>query len=226
MKKVLFTSYKCDGTNPIIESILNEWRELNPTYEVLYFSDEDVRAFFKETPYHDTVSRMRNGVAIADFFRVCYIYKCGGYWFDLDLQPTKIDIPEHGDVHLFDVGYKNISYMLMGANVDELLFKEATENTNQNILNANSFRSSNRLSAEEHMQIHGPRVIQNIICPKLNLENKDGCLPGPPSPTVYLEGTDYEFLYSKLHIKNKKTQKYKELQKGHGQKHYEAYNYM
>ena len=220
MKKVLFTSYKCEGANPIIQSILNEWRELNPTCEVLYFSDEDVREFFKETPYHDTVIQMRNGVAIADFFRACYIYKCGGYWFDLDLQPTKIDIPEHGDVHLFDVGYKNISYMLIGGNSEQKLFNEVSLQVNQNILN-NIDRKKKHV-----MEITGPRVIQNIICPKLNLENKDGCLPGPPSPTVYLEGTDYEFLYSKLHIKSKKTQKYKELQKGHGQKHYEAYNYM
>ena len=55
---------------------------------------------------------MKNGVAIADFFRICYIQKYGGYWFDIDVEPAQIKIPDVGNIHLYDLGFKNISYML------------------------------------------------------------------------------------------------------------------
>ena len=64
----IFTSYKCDIKDPIIQKILNKWKLLNPTINVLYFSDNDVQAFFKDTKYYDVYKNMRNGVAIADFF--------------------------------------------------------------------------------------------------------------------------------------------------------------
>ena len=83
MNKKLFTSYLCNENDVILQEILDEWKSLNPEYEVLYFSDSDVEEFFKDTPQYETYSKMRNGVAIADFFRICYINKFGGYWFDL-----------------------------------------------------------------------------------------------------------------------------------------------
>lgn len=41
----------------------------------MYFSDDDVKDFFqKEYPeYYEIYAQMRNGVAIADSFRICYI---------------------------------------------------------------------------------------------------------------------------------------------------------
>ena len=105
MNKVLFTSYLCDKEDVLLQEILNEWRTLNSDYEVLYFSDSDVNEFFKDTPQYKTYSKMKNGVAIADFFRICYINKFGGYWFDLDVQPISLNLPESGDVHLFDAGF-------------------------------------------------------------------------------------------------------------------------
>ena len=94
MNKKLFTSYLCNEDDVILQEILNEWKSLNPEYEVLYFSDSDVEEFFKDTPQYETYSKMKNGVAIADFFRICYINKFGGYWFDLDVQPISLELPE------------------------------------------------------------------------------------------------------------------------------------
>ena len=73
--KTIFTSYKCNGDEPIIQNILGKWKTLNPSLNVLYFSDNDVDIFFKETEYYDIYKKMKNGVAIADFFRICYINK-------------------------------------------------------------------------------------------------------------------------------------------------------
>ena len=70
MNKVLFTSYKCEKEDKIIQSILKDWEILNPAYKILYFSDKDIEKFFKETTYFNTFKQMKNGVAIADFFRI------------------------------------------------------------------------------------------------------------------------------------------------------------
>jgi hypothetical protein len=42
MNLTLFTSYLCDKEDLLLQEILNEWRTLNPDFEVLYFSDSDV----------------------------------------------------------------------------------------------------------------------------------------------------------------------------------------
>ena len=78
--KVLFSSYMCHGSEPMVQSILNKWKELNPTFEVKYFSDEDVKQFFEKSDFYSVYNGMVNGVAIADFFRICYIYKYGGVY--------------------------------------------------------------------------------------------------------------------------------------------------
>ena len=63
----LFTSFKLDKNNHIIKSILKEWKILNPDFNVIYFSDEDIDDFFKNTEYYDIFKKMKNGVAKADF---------------------------------------------------------------------------------------------------------------------------------------------------------------
>ena len=74
-KKTLFTSYCCNIDDEYVQFIIYKWKKLNPDYNVLYFSDDDVRTFFENTQYNDTYKKMKNGVAIADFFRICYINK-------------------------------------------------------------------------------------------------------------------------------------------------------
>lgn len=76
------------------------------------------------------------------------------------------------------------------------------------------------------MDITGPRVIQNIICKKLNLINKDGCLVGTYIPKKYLVNTEYEFIYSKIELQETKTNEYKLLQKKNNKLNYQYYDYI
>ena len=75
--------------------------------------------FLKDTPYYKIYKKMKNGVAIADFFRICYINKYGGFWFDLDIEPFQVNITKEHNIQLFDCGYGNISYMF----IEETLIK-------------------------------------------------------------------------------------------------------
>jgi hypothetical protein len=219
-KKTIFTSYKCSVDEPIIQSILGKWKLLNPSINVLYFSDDDVDIFFKETDYYDIYKKMKNGVAIADFFRICYINKYGGYWFDLDITPIRLNLPTEGKIHLFDAGYNNISYMFIGGSPNQPLFNEVINIVINNIEN-NIIKKHNHV-----MDITGPRVIQNIIFNKLNILNKDGCLVGTNIPKKYLINTDYEFIYSKIELLETKTNEYKILQKKHNKLNYQHYDYI
>lgn len=219
-KKTLFTSYKCDENDKYIQIILQKWRNLNLDCNIKYFSDEDIKSFFKNTQYYDTYSKMKNGVAIADFFRICYINKNGGYWFDIDLEPTKFVIPNKGNINLFDVGFGNISYMMIGGKAKQQLFQDIIDIVNINILdNVN-------IKKKYVMEITGPRIIQNLICEKLNIINKDGCLKGNETFDIYLKDTEYEFTYSKIPIKIWKSDIYHKLQKKYNKLHYKCYNYI
>ena len=207
--KVLFSSYMCHGSEPMVQSILNKWKELNPTFEVKYFSDEDVKHFFEKSDFYSVYNGMVNGVAIADFFRICYIYKYGGYWFDLDLVPTKIEdkIPIEGNVHLFDIGFGNISYMFIGGASGQVLFKNLIENVSLNII------TQKKKKTKSVIDITGPRVIQNMICKKIGIINKDGNLKGTSEAEIILKDTEFEFAYKLVNLKNEKLDTYVKLHK-------------
>tara|TARA_B110000908_G_C10213525_1_gene431533 strand:- start:981 stop:1643 length:663 start_codon:yes stop_codon:yes gene_type:complete len=219
INKILFTSYMCDIKDNIIQIILHEWRKKNPTFKIIYFSDNDIQLFFKDTPYEKTYKKLKNGVAIADFFRICYIYTHGGYWFDIDLEPFSVNIPEKGNIHLFDCGYKNISYMFIGGIKNKLfedVIKEVTIRINKNV----------KHKTQHIMDITGPRIIQDIVFKKLKIINKDGNFPGHTVSQTHLEHTDYEFEYLLQNIKNTKTQIYKILQNKYKKLPYQYYNYI
>ena len=219
--KRLFTSYLCDESDEIIQSILQEWKIKNPEFDICYFSDEDVLSFFKNhTPYYDLVLKMKNGVAKADFFRICYIQTFGGYWFDLDLEPRTVNIPTFGSIHLFDCGFKNISYMFIGGCPQKPLFQEIMVQVSENIKNQINAKT------KHVMDITGPRVIQSIIFSKMNIKNKDGCFVGYDIPYLYLSNTCHEFLYQKQLFKSHKTNVYQLLQTKYKKKAYQQYNFI
>ena len=217
----LFTSYLCNKEEPLVQEILLKWESLNPDCNILYFSDDDVNNFFKETPYFDIYKEMKNGVAIADLFRICYINKYGGFWFDLDLEPFQVNIPKEHNIQLFDCGFGNISYMFIGGMANQKLFNDVINQVIENI-------KRNIPNKYQHIvEITGPRVIQNIIFKKMNIKNFDGNFKAPDKPELYLTNTDYEFNYCRLDIYTKrKTNTYKQLQKKYNKRHYPSYNFV
>ena len=218
--KVLFTSYMCEKNEPLVLSILNKWKELNENYDILYFSDKDIENFFKNHKYHFVYKLMKNGVAIADFFRICYIEKHGGYWFDIDIEPFKVIIPEFGNIHLFNAGFNNISYMFIGGNKNQKLFQDVIDIVSKNIID-------NSVNKKKHvLDITGPRIIQNLICNRLNIVNRDGCLVGDSEPKYLLKESNYEFVYTKINLKSTKTDTYIKLQKKFNKLPYQNYNFI
>uniref|UniRef100_A0A6C0AYE7 Uncharacterized protein n=1 Tax=viral metagenome TaxID=1070528 RepID=A0A6C0AYE7_9ZZZZ len=143
---------------------------------------------------------MKNGVAISDFFRICFINKYSGFWFDIDLDPIELNIPNFSNIHLFDLGYGNISYMFIGGKSNQSLFTNVISKVNENIIN----NLDKEIKKNSVLEITGPRIIQNLILNAMNIKNKkDGCLVGTIDQKIYLKDHEYEFNYSKLEPKLK-----------------------
>jgi mannosyltransferase OCH1-like enzyme len=223
--RILFTSYLCDISDPIIQSIIEKWQTLNSDFKVLYFSDSDVDIFFNNHDHtiNEIYKKLRNGVAKADFFRICYINKYGGYWFDIDLEPIIINVPRKGDIHLFDAGFGNISYMFIGGNIKQKLFDEVIEEVSNRILD-----NYNKPADEvKHiLYVTGPRIIQNILQDKLNIPILDGSFKGTNESVSYMENTDYEFEYQKIEFITYKTEIYNKLQIQYNKKNYAEYKFI
>jgi len=220
MKKVLFTSYICSKDEILIQDILSNWKLLNPNFDILYFSDSDVHDFFENTAYFNIYKQMKNGVAIADLFRICYINKHGGFWFDIDIEPFKVIIRKEHAIQLFDCGYGNISYMFIGGLPNQTLFNNIITKVIDNIENNIPDKT------QCIMDITGPRIIQNIILNKMNIENTDGNFKAPEIPQIYLTDTDCEFCYNYNKLTITKTAIYNELQVKYNRKHHAHYTYI
>ena len=71
--------------------------------------------------------------------------------------------------------------MLIGGKPKQILFNYVIDNVSSRIMSSYRIATGNKI-----MHITGPRIIQDIICNKLNIINKDGCLIGIKEPKIYL----------------------------------------
>lgn len=108
---------------------MNKFRELNPSFEHMFFNGDDIEHFFKENylEYYNTYTRLPMFIQKLDFFRYLAIYHYGGFYFDMDVEPLKpldSDIINHSAVFPIDeyvsaLGCQNPrmnSYCLVGQN--------------------------------------------------------------------------------------------------------------
>tara|TARA_B110000977_G_scaffold194278_1_gene270615 strand:- start:989 stop:1744 length:756 start_codon:yes stop_codon:yes gene_type:complete len=75
---------------PIPPWVKKAWVELNPGFEYVFFNDEDASQFIETnySPAHiELFDKLKEYKHKADFFRYCYLYKNGGIYADIDLQP-------------------------------------------------------------------------------------------------------------------------------------------
>lgn len=213
--KTLFTTYKPDiNSNPECNNIVNVWRELNPTWDVKYFSDKDVALFFEQYKLGaEAYNILANGTAIADWFRICYIHACGGLWFDFDLGPFNVDekLPtEMLDTNacFVDFGFKNISYMLIAGEKNSLLFEKAIESISQNIM-----REKERIQGKDifpGMHVQGPKAFQHVVAKYFDVDCRRGNgFPASDTPTEYISTNgDMSFKYIKVNGIRRKNPKY------------------
>jgi hypothetical protein len=85
--KVIYLSYK---TKKIPDYIIPNWKKLYPDYEVKLYDNNDCIQFLKTEftdEYVDIFNYIKDGPIKADFWRVCVLYKYGGIYSDIDVEP-------------------------------------------------------------------------------------------------------------------------------------------
>jgi mannosyltransferase OCH1-like enzyme len=80
----------CYSTKNIPEYIIPNWKKLNPEYEIILYDNSDCSKFLSEhfgQLYVDVFNFIKDGPIKADFFRACVLYKLGGVYADIDIEP-------------------------------------------------------------------------------------------------------------------------------------------
>ena len=204
--KRLFTSFKPNlRDSDECRTTIEKWAQLNPEFEIEYFSDDALGSFFEKYP-RDAYRDLVNGTAKADFFRICYIHAVGGIWFDFDLGPFNFleKVCESNlrcDNLLFDLGYNNISYMLIAGSKGSSLFDGAIKHISQNILK--DPRLDGKRNVFPGMDVCGPHAFQEFV--KQELSPGGSWLPFPTSlisvQDIDTRRNDYRALQEKVGIK-------------------------
>lgn len=71
--------------------VFDNIKHLNPDKEIIFFEDKDCIKFLQETYGQSFVDHFNGetcGCHKADFFRYAYLYECGGYYTDIDIEYT------------------------------------------------------------------------------------------------------------------------------------------
>jgi hypothetical protein len=86
--KVIYLSYK---TKDIPDYVIPKWKEIYPDYEVKLYDNKDCIEFLNKEynkEYVDIFNYIKDGPIKADFWRVCILYKYGGIYSDIDVEPV------------------------------------------------------------------------------------------------------------------------------------------
>lgn len=97
--------------NEVPKEVILSWSTLNPDWEIILFDDARIVKFLRED-YGESHVKFFNDIVFgrhkADFFRYCYLYKRGGVYADIDLDPkVSIDSFLAKDTRFFSVRKEN-----------------------------------------------------------------------------------------------------------------------
>ena len=93
--------------NEVPDYVISQWKKFNPKYQLDFYDDERIIDFL-HNEYGDKYVKFFNDMVFgrfkADFFRYCYLYKRGGVYADIDLDPkVSIDSFLNDDSTFFSV---------------------------------------------------------------------------------------------------------------------------
>ncbi len=82
--------YFCNKTLDKMEQFANNWKKLNPDYEIKLYDNIMCRQFLVDNYgeyYGEIFDFLEGGPIKADFWRACILYKNGGVYSDIDNMP-------------------------------------------------------------------------------------------------------------------------------------------
>lgn len=101
--------YYDKGPSQIPSYVVKNLQKLNPGHEIVLFEDSSARKFIKDnysSKHTEWYTNQREPCFKADFFRYCYLYKLGGYYFDIDVEPL---VPVQSYINYKTTLFSNLS---------------------------------------------------------------------------------------------------------------------
>lgn len=86
--KVIYLTYKTRDAVP--DKVFNNWKRLNPDYEIEFSDDNACKKFLMENfspEFASYFDEIPYGAIKSDFWRLCKLYKMGGVYSDVDIEP-------------------------------------------------------------------------------------------------------------------------------------------
>ncbi len=80
----------CNKTLDKMKEYSDNWKKLNPEYEIRLYDNNMCRKFLLEEYgelYANIFDYLKDGPIKADFWRICILYKYGGVYSDIDNEP-------------------------------------------------------------------------------------------------------------------------------------------
>ena len=173
--KIIFQTHKYNEINNILAlNSIYSFQELNPDYEYLFFNNQQCREFIREHFNHEYLyyyDIIYPGAFKADFFRYCFLYINGGFYFDCknillipldDLISKNDDLLLTQDYH--STGLYNAVMMSVPKNI---LFLELINTIKYKILHFDdiyktlSLKEFNKL--ETFLSLSGPNLLYDVF---------------------------------------------------------------
>lgn len=82
----------CFKNKNVPDKVFDNWKQLNPDYSIKFFDDDECYELIRKdfnSDYADFFREIPSGPIKADFFRLLVLYKYGGVYSDVDLEPLR-----------------------------------------------------------------------------------------------------------------------------------------
>lgn len=120
ISKIIIQTWKYDFIPKRFHKLVDEVKKLNPDYDYLFYSDDDIDEFLssKYPHYYETYLKLPINIQKFDFFRYIVLYHYGGIYLDMDMfvmknfdeiLQEKCVIPIEQYVNIKNKRYNNIS---------------------------------------------------------------------------------------------------------------------
>jgi len=92
--KVIYQTWKTKNVDAKLQNVIDNIQKLNPNYKIVFFDDDDIESWIKntfenDTKIYDTYKKLKVGAARADFWRYLILYMNGGIYLDIDSNINK-----------------------------------------------------------------------------------------------------------------------------------------
>lgn len=179
--KIIHQTWKTKKIPEKLKFCVNSWKKYNPEYTYMFWEDKDIDIFIKKKypQYIDIYSKLKQGIQIADLFRILILHYYGGIYADIDFECLR-------PIDLWNINHSKINIAFEPKehhNIDVLCNALIISPKNVNIM-LEIIEHGKRIikkSKREVMNLFGPIAWTNVLNqnPIINILDRNLIYPIP-----------------------------------------------